>query len=151
MSKKHSLWKSGFREYRDMKKRRNKQLALIKLGFTKRMLWSHTHTEPSRDEHIAMNASRDNQRQAGGLWRHTHACGEKRWSASAPALVSLREKGGMWRRGVWEWLIVQHSKKHEDQKRGVGKMKKLMQWLAKCEWQHHDVGFPRTENAPKIK
>lgn len=34
-------------------------MALIKLGVTKRMLWSHTHTsEPRRDEHTAMNASR---------------------------------------------------------------------------------------------
>lgn len=128
---------------------RNKQLALIKLDVTKRMLLSHTHTsEPCRDEHNRNECLRDNQRQAGGVWRHTHACGEKRWSASALSLFSLREKGGMWGGlGMADRATLQETWRSETMK--------LMLWLEKCEWQHHDVTealrFPRTENASKKK
>lgn len=95
---------------------RNKQLALIKLDVTKRMLLSHTHTsEPCRDEHIAMNASETIRgRQAGSDVTRTHV--ERRGDQHLLCHYFLSEKKEECE-GAWGWLIVQHSKKHEDQKR----------------------------------
>lgn len=112
-------------------------MALIKLDVTKRMLLSHTHTsEACRDEHIAMNASETIRgRQAGSDVTHTHV--ERRGDQHLLCHYFLSEKKEECE-GAWGWLIVQHSKKHEDQKRGVKKMKLTLR-LEKCEWQHHDV------------
>ncbi len=83
---------------------RNKQVALIRQPWTgcykKDVVVSHPHQWSLQRGTHRNECHRDNQRQAGGFWRHTYACGETGWSASALwFLFLLWEKGGMWRRG----------------------------------------------------